>query len=439
MIIGTIVPQSAADPVETAKWAQAHPGLESVFAPLGLHAAYSQPLFLAIMAVLAASTAVCAWERSVRAITAWRSRGRVTPTQITRLKVAESLPVSAAEESDPQRALERASDALRGIGLRSTRGTSMLEATSGRWGLAGSPVFHWALVGLLVLIPVGRLTRSEGLMGVVAGTSRVDEAAAYGRLQEGPLHGSFTGYRIAVDSGFPLNLREEGVDRGPAPTVSLSDGETLLARQQVVPNRPLRYGPITIHMNELGTGMAYSLVTSEGVAVSDLALIDVKASDPSGFTTFGATYDNANGDIVADLTITMPPGSSPEGTATAGDGHHMRTVAVGPEGARVDRLVTAGDVVDLGAGLALRVDAVDYYARLSVVDDWSVSWIYALFVLAVGAVSVSVLVPHRVVRVLADTTGERPVLRFVAQHGRRSPEFESIVREALRAPEEGEV
>jgi len=437
LVLGTIIPQTSLDSEAVESWARAHPQLDALVSPLGLHSAYSQPLFLGLLMVLAASTALCAWERTIRAVRTLRATGQVTAAQLDRLRRAESLALLPAEESEPGIALERAGAALRALGLRSTRGPSMLEASSGRWGIVGSPVFHWALVALIILIPVGRLTRSEGLMGVVAGSTRVDEEASYGLLERGPLRGSLTGLSLGVEPQMVLNLMDGEVDRGPAPIVTLEQGGALVARQQVVPNRPLRHGALTVHMSEIGVGAVYSLVTSEGVALTDHALIDVAEGHPTGYTEFGATYDNDAGDVVARLTFSVVGTSTREASAAPEDRRRLELEAIGPDGAAVSRVVAAGDQIDLGGGLALRVDVVDYYARLSVVHDWSVGWMYALFVIAMAAVSVSVLVPYRMVRLLVDTSGERPVFRVETRHSRGSPEFADRVRQAL-APHDAE-
>lgn len=431
MVLATTIPQISLDAAAAKEWAAAHPVLERMVGPLGLHAAYTQPLFVALMLVLAASTAMCAWERSASALRTLRTRGTVTEAQLNAVRRAEPLEILPAEESTPEVSLDRASTALRRMGLRVNRGPRLIEATSGVWGLMGSPVFHWALVALIILIPLGRLTRSEGLMGVVAGTSRVDAAETYGQVDEGPLHGSFTGLGIGVEPDILMNLREDGVDRGPAPVVTLSQDGRPVASGQVYPNHPLRYRSVTVHMSEIGVGAEYSLVTSEGVALTGQALIDPEPAAPGGYSTFRSSYSNADGETVLELAVSVPA------TSAAQPDERRKTLvveAVGPAGDAVTRTVASGDMVDVGGGLALRIGAVDYYARLSVVDDWSVSSMYALLVLAVLAVSVSVLVPYRRALVLLDTSGERPVLRVLTRHSRGSPEFESMVRKAAGGP-----
>lgn len=434
LVIGTTVPQTSLDAARVEAWAIEYPLVERVAGPLGLHSAFTHPLFLALMFLLAASTAVCAWDRTRFALRIMRAKGMVTPAQVARLRAAPPIDLSPAEESDPPAALGRASDRLRRMGLHSTAGASMLEASSGIWGVLASPLFHWVLVALIILIPVGRLTRSEGLMGVVVGASKIDERASYGNVTEGPFHRSFTGLQIGVEPDMVLNLKEGGVDRGAAPVVTLSRDGELVARQQIYPNRPLRHGSVTVHIVDIGVGVLHSLVTSDGVVVTEQALLDRTESNPPTYDPYTAVYETDSGSTAASLTIGVPPAST---LATSGPPQERRRAsidAIGPTGESVSTLAAVGDTVDLGGGLGLRVDIIDYYARLSVVDDWSVTWIYALFVVGMVSVSISVLVPYRVVRVLLDTSSDTPVLRVETRHSRGSPEFDERVREALTPP-----
>jgi cytochrome c biogenesis protein ResB len=59
-IIGTLVPRGTPADVAVRIWASAHPVLEAVAGPLGLHQAYASPLFLAFAFVLALCTCACA-------------------------------------------------------------------------------------------------------------------------------------------------------------------------------------------------------------------------------------------------------------------------------------------------------------------------------------------------------------------------------------------
>ena len=77
-----------------------------------------------------------------------------------------------------------------------------------------------------------------------------------------------------------------------------------------------------------------------------------------------------------------------------------------------------------------------YYARLSVVHDWSVSFIYLLFILGLAGVSVAVLDPHRRIAVVVGENQDEPralVVRVLIRHGRRSALFVERVNEVIEA------
>ncbi|PKQ29023.1 MAG: hypothetical protein CVT60_07490 [Actinobacteria bacterium HGW-Actinobacteria-10] len=397
-----------------------------VLGTLGYTAAYSHPIFLVALAWLGASTAVCAWERTGRMLRVWRTRGTLTPAQLDRLRASDSIALSA-EENASESTLDRAAAVLRRRGLRVRKGPRLIEASSGAWALAASPLFHWSLVILIVLIPLGRLSRSEGMMGIVEGSTRIDEASSYGTLEVGPLNARFSGLAIGVEPDMTLDFVEDGIARGEAPTVTIAADGAELARQRVYPNHPLRYGSLMIHMDDFGLGVLYALQDASGASLSGQALMDFTDEDRSAVEPFVAAYVDTAGATIATFTISA---ADTGGAMDPAD----RRVALDIERPGVSALTTiaaAGDSVDLGDGLSLRVDHLGYYARLSVVDDWSVYWMYFFLVLAMFSVSVSVLVPHRHVRVLFDDSGSEPVLRVSAHHGRGSPEFASAILRAL--------
>lgn len=401
-------------------------GAWMVLGTVGYAQAYSHPVFLAALAWLGASTAVCAWERSGRMLRVWGSRGTLTPSQLERLRASEPIPLPAQENS-AETALDRVAATLRRRGLRVRKGPRLIEASSGVWALAGSPLFHWSLVILIVLIPLGRLSRSEGMIGVVEGASRVDEAASYGAFEAGPLNAGFSGLEIGVDQDMLLALEEDGIARGAAPTVTVAADGVELVRQRVYPNHPLRYGSLMIHMDDFGLGVLYSLEDASGASLPGQAILDFSDESRSMAVPSVAAYEDDSGATVATFTISA---ADTDGAPDAAD--RRVTIAVERPGASdLTTVAAAGDLLDLGDGWLLRVEHLGYYARLSVVDDWSVYWMYLFLVLAMVSVSVSVLVPHRYVFVLYDDSGQTPVLRVSARHGRGSPEFADSIRSSL--------
>lgn len=434
LVLGAALPQRSADPGGVARWALAHPTLERLARPLGLHQAFSRPLFLGIVLLLAASTAVCAWDRSSRAIRALRSHGTLTEAQVAALVRAPGLQLAEGEVHDPGLALARAAGALRSMHLRVRQGPKVVEAASGAWGLLGSPVFHWALVALLLVVPLGRLLRSEGLMGIVEGSSVIDERAAYGLVDEGPLHRTFTGLDIGVQSGMPVAFEQDGVNRGAAPVVTLSRDGVQLTSQRVYPNHPLRYGALTIHASDYGAGTVYSL-SRGGDTLVDQALMDFTDEARSRASAYHATFTNPDGSALTSITIEIATREQVRASGFSSGERMVIVAATRLDGGTERKLARAGDTLDLGEGLTLTVDKIGYYARLSVVYDPTVTPMYALFVLAIVSVSVSVLVPYRVARVMLDTADGTPVLRVTASHSRGAPGFADSVRAALRPPD----
>ncbi|MDZ4178860.1 MAG: hypothetical protein U1E29_06475, partial [Coriobacteriia bacterium] len=300
-------------------------------------------------------------------------------------------------------------------------GPAAAEASSGWWGLLGSPLFHWALLGLILAAPFGALSKSEGLIGIVAGYEKPDVSDSYGVFESGPLHAGTSGMLIGVEPDMPLSHVVGGVDYGPAPIVVVADGERVVARGRVYPNSPLRFGSRTVHLSDYGLGAVIALRSGDETVLLSQILIDRDDSEDSGWGSATETYVDDQGREVASLTVT--PLVEEGGTALV----ELRP-ATGEGEAKVMRV---GDEIAVMPGVTARVEHFGSYARLSVVDDASIPVIYTCLFIASIAVGVSVLVPHRVVRVLRDTAPDgRQWLLLSASHSRGDRGFVERVREA---------
>ena len=108
-------------------------------------------------------------------------------------------------------------------------GKDTLAAMKGRYGPLGSPLFHWSLTALFVVVALGNLTRSEGLMGVPVGGQLPNHAEEYGRLERGPLYPDrYAGLFIEVPAMASGQVRD-GVTIGSIPRVRLLSGGTAVA------------------------------------------------------------------------------------------------------------------------------------------------------------------------------------------------------------------
>jgi hypothetical protein len=167
-IVGTLVPRGAPADSAVRSWADAYPVLESVASPLGLHRAYSSPLFLTFAVLLAACTGACAVERTRRALRIAREMRESSEGALRHLRTRPQVAVCAVSGTDSQTALATAEAGIRTTGLRVHRRAEVVEALSGGWGVFGSPLFHWAIVALMVAAAAGQATRAEGFIELPA-------------------------------------------------------------------------------------------------------------------------------------------------------------------------------------------------------------------------------------------------------------------------------
>lgn len=426
----TLVPQQAMSPEQHARWIADASPVVTLARALGADRAYTSPLFLAMAAALALSTAVCAWERSVRAVRVWRDRGRVSDRVRARLEskpdieVASSLPASVLADV--------AAGALTRLGLRVRRGPVLSYAERDAWGLVGSPLFHWSMVALVLVVALGQLTRWEGLMGVPQTGPVVEAQTTYRQLDEGPLALPHTGWELSL-AAVQERMRLRGVEYGFTPTIAVSDGRRVLARQAVYPNNPLRYGPLLIHLSDHGLAVHVEVVGPDGGSwgVTD-QLVDFSDETSSGTLPSAFLVNDMSGQKLADASVWVEardrrgvlPRLKPPGEVIVVN-------VVRRDGSAETTRLAQGESTELGAGYRLFVRDFGYYARLSVVRDWSVGWLYALLGIMTIGVTVALMQPFRCVWFMVREEGDGCVLRANVMHYRRDPLFNESIEAAL--------
>ncbi len=439
--IGTIVPQGDAKTTAVAEWALAHPLAEGVAAISSLHRAYSSPIFVAMLLLLAASTMVCAWRRTKVATHRNRLLRGISVADARQLAARPtfSVEVPAADAQEP---LVAVSGAFRGTGLRVRERDGMVVAVSRPWAVFASPVFHWALFALILVMFVVQMTRAEGLMGVPVSDSRPLTAESYGLLEQGALH-RFRQPPLAIRvDRIDREYIIDAIDRGPAPTVSILRPDGSVAASQVLyPNNPMRYGSLLIHPGEIGLSPSFALVSKDGKAGERINLIvDVDDTTASGSTAAEFTLDSPDPAEAAVLgSVTVPLKQIQAASGSSQTAAPQATFLLRPEGGGpviADKTLFAGDEIELPDGSKLRLLGVGSYARLSVVDDPSIPLVYALLVVALAAVSVAILGRQSlaVVAVRSDETGSRFVdvwFRDWRANKIRTEQAEEAVRDAL--------
>lgn len=440
-ILGTLVPQGDPAAGRALEWAEANPALADVAEALGLFDAFSAPVFLVAVGLLALSTVLCSWQRSTLASKRARALRDVRQTGALSGEASWDLLIECADTLTPSDALATAGETLQGLGIKARRHSEdALASASSPLSVWGSPVFHWALVGLMVFVVIGGLFRFEGLMGLAVGESKPHAPGSYGGLSAGPFYRWPKESRIFRLDDFEPRFKAGGIDYGPVPTVSVLDGDgNVLKTQQVYPNHKLHLGSMSISAPAYGFSVTLVLHDAAGAEIGRaVQLVDFAQEAPDGTTPVGVLpLLDEKGNQVAMLHVTvplirqdgrfvewLPKDASARVVVNSADGQPL-----------VDQVVAEGEQVELPGGTQLQVEKIGWYSRLSVMDDWSIPIIYGWMVLAVLGLSVRAFVRQQyiVVRVLEDNGGTRVGVRMRLWHNATASrdEIASALTEAL--------
>ena len=398
--VGTLVPQGASTIPKVAAWAASHRALEPLVAAIGLHRAYYGVLFLVPMALLAASTVTCAWKRTRTSISRFRTLSALGAGRVAALATQPSFELHAPDLS-PAETLDVVQRELGVLGWRVRRSGDRAWLASFPVFVLASPLFHWSLVALMLVLPAGVLTRSDGLMGVPVAETVQDTPSSYGISTVGPFHRwAQPPLRIGVEK-FEPSYVFGGLDRGPTPTVSIRSADgTVLKTQRVYPNNPLRYGSIIVHPNDYGLAASFVLLGADGAEIARSSpLVDFDDSASAGTAPGEMVLSDSSGKAAARVAITIPLArrhglvvrllpKSPvvQVRLTGADGSLVATDTLHP-----------GESHRFADGTSLRFLGVNYYARLNVVDDWTVPLLYVALMLALVGVSGALLATQRAI------------------------------------------
>jgi len=417
--VATFVPQGEASSPDVSAWAASNPTIEPFVRAVGLHQAFTSYLFLASVLVLGFSTALCAWRRTKVALN--RARTLRTAATADRRTVCGTHDLEIAFDpalGGPQ-ALTIAAETLGHLGIRAKRKDDVVAAVSSSLSVWGSPVFHWALVALMVVVLVGVLQRSDGLMALAVGQTRPDAAASYGVINTGIWHDWSGVHRSIRLDAFEPDFRLGGLDRGPTPTVSVLDGSgAVIKTQRVYPNMMLHAGSVSISSPACGFAVTIALVNAKGVEVGRLVqFVDFSQTATGGTVPVEPfTVSDSTGQVLLSGSVTVPLDRS-----GAGYGEWIpkvptaHVVVTSPDGGQlVDSVVKPGESVMLPGGRQLRIIDVGWYARLAIVDDWTTPLLYAVMTIAMLGLAVTLLTRQQLLlaTVIEGPDGSRLAVRM---------------------------
>lgn len=362
---------------------------------------FDRPPFFVACGLLAVITAACAWERASEAIL-WRTR------------LADRRPVSVGRLSR-----ETATSALSSLGLAvdADRGTESPEplVMSRRFrtlSLVASPLFHTALVALIVIAGLGALLREDGILLLVQNREVVDRAASYsaGR-QGGPLgEDRYSGVRFMLKTAVP-SFEKDGQKHGPAPRVEAISPSGRSVEQWVHPNAPLEVDDLTVHAVDSGPVARMVFETAAGEhKESDIILLPDKRGGFSG----ELSYETQAG--VTSMRVEPREG---------------KRVALIQEGAggEQESIVAENTAAVLPGGVTVWVEDLLVWATVRVVNDPTVPALYTTLVLICLGAAVALFRPMRAVQLEWDGSG---VVSVRVSARRIDPTFEERVLEELR-------
>ena len=440
-MVASFVPQSRDSAQTVATWAAAHPAIEPLVRTLGLHQAFSSLGFTLLVAALGVSTAVCAWRRTKAAISRMGTLRKATSANAWSLRADHDFEITCDSTLSAPKVLSTASDTLGTLGIKTKRKGDMLSAVSSPWSVWGSPVFHWALLALIVVVLGGTLQRSEGLMGVAVGQVKPDAPQSYGQIHTGPLHNWAGVHRsIRLDS-FDPNYRAGNIDRGPTPIVSVLDRSGRVVKtQHVYPNMPLQTGSLTIHPSGFGLSATVVRLNASGAETGrSVQLVDFSEATTSGTAPVGFLVLSNEIDVPQlKIFVTVPLDRS-------GDfwikGLPMRptarVVVTSIDGRKLlERVANLGESVPMPVGGSVRVDDIGWYARLLIVDDQSIPLLYAGIAVMMIGLTLSVVARQQLVLLAVVEEPEGPKLIASVRLWRNTStsrrEVESELVKALR-------
>lgn len=428
----TAIPQESLSPADIPHWRLAHPLAAALVSAMGLHRAFRSPIFLIPAALLVLSTALCAWDRSRAARLYFLPKAAVLQRLDSRLRRTPTVSVIVPADQAAT-ALESVGERLRGLRLRVDVEDSTAFGHSSLFAALGSPLFHWALVGLFLAAGAGQLTKWEAWVEVPVGHAVTDGVANYSALQRSPLSPKqpASGYRIEVPS-MDMDYSLRGIDRGFAPKVRLFQGATLAAESLVYPNRPLFRRGLYVHRQNWGLAAIVALDTTAGVEVGRRTfLFDIVSTKGTGRLRRLEDVPPETG--VRKISLAIPLDPAPRGLFRGDLPKDARIELSVPDSTEATTaLMRPGDSVALSPdGLRIRIVDVTRYVRLRLVQDSSILFVYLFFALSVVGSALALLVYPRMVLVSAEEEGAGTRVRVLVLTRRVDVLFKKRVVEAL--------
>ena len=463
---GSIYPQRSADPNGVVKYFDDNPELAAVLDFFQLFDVYTSIWFSAIYILLFASLVGCVLPRTKIHYEALKAEPVQTPTNLSRMPVYEQ--VVSVSPADPT---ETAKRLLTKQGYRVIQRGDSISAEKGYLRETGNLVFHFSLVGVLIAIGIGGGLSFSGQRVLAEGDTFVNNLAGFDSLSPGtffnpdnlaPLSVSLDKFEVDYDFknetniGAPLDFRATVTVRSPEDQV----GKTALVRV----NQPLDatgasvyltghgYAP-EITIRDANGNISYSGATvflPQDGNMTSIGIIKVPDNLPEQIGIVGFFYPSkielASGAYtsifpgVVDPLVSLNVYTGDLGLDSgiplnvyALDTDRLTQVAGrGTDNPAVE--LALGETADLPNGLGtVSFDGIKRFASLDIAYNPGQIWVLLFSLLALAAVTVSLVTPRRRVWVRSTTGG----FEVAALSRRDDPKLEEVVGELTKAIRNG--
>ncbi|WBQ06211.1 cytochrome c biogenesis protein ResB [Kribbella sp. CA-293567] len=260
---GSLIPQTAIDPIKVADFFEAHPKLGPVYDKLGLFDVYKSPWFSAIYLLLFISLIGCVVPRLRVYLKAMRARPPKPPRNLNRLPGYQSF--EPAADGD---VLELAATELRRRRFRVELYDGAVAAERGYLREAGNLLFHFSLILALIGAAWGALFGYRGTVLVVVGNGFSNSVAQYDDFSPGRIFtpDDLPPFSLTVKS-FTVKFQTDGPQRGAAREFNapISYQETPDSPERSYDlrvNHPLKVDGTSVYL--LGHGYAPKMTVRDG-------------------------------------------------------------------------------------------------------------------------------------------------------------------------------
>jgi cytochrome c biogenesis protein len=293
-VAGSLVPQVGTSDARIAAMFRDHPLRAQLYDRIGLFDVFGSWWFTLIYALLLVSLVACLVPRTRAMIRNLRAR----PQPARELETMRHFVVRAVPEP-PELAIANARSLLRRRLFRVRAsdgrqgGAAWVAADKGLAREAGSLLFHWSFLLILLGVVWGKGTGFTGQAVVVEGQTWTEAHASYdGQIREGRFfHEDHTGIRITLKRFVASYRIPSGVPRDFVSTIRLADADgTPEGTRQVRVNHPAELDGVKIY--QFGYGWAPVIrVERDGEPLVSGPTVCSQGPPPSGVSPLQLPWD----------------------------------------------------------------------------------------------------------------------------------------------------